>query len=207
MSTTLPAITAQSIDAIVVGASVGGIEALGQLLPALPAGLQAAVFIVQHLPRDRPSLLVDIFQPGCALAVREPDDKEPVAPGTVYFAPPDYHLLVDRASVERGRAADEPPLLLLSADDPVLFARPAIDVLFESAADLYGPRALGIVLSGANADGADGLRAIHAAGGIAVVQDPQEAPASLMPLSALQRCPAAHVLTLAQIRALLAGLS
>lgn len=189
------AIDIAGIDAVVVGASVGGVEALGQLLSALPAAARAAVFVVQHLPRDRPSLLVEIFQPICALSVREAEDKEPVAPGSVYFAPPDYHLLVDGG-----------PTLLLSVDDPVLFARPAIDVLFESAADLYGPRLLGIVLTGANADGAAGLHAVRDAGGIAVVQDPEEAQAALMPQSALQRTPEAHVLPIAQIRELLARL-
>lgn len=180
------------IDGIVIGASVGGVEALSQLLPALPAKLSAAVFVVLHLPRDRPSLLVDIFKNACALPVREAEDKEPVAPGTIYFAPPDYHLLVDKG-----------PSLLLSADDPVHFARPSIDVLFESAADLYGPRLLGIVLTGANADGAAGHKAVHDAGGITIVQDPATALAALMPYSALQQSPADFVLSLEQIRALL----
>lgn len=187
-------------DAVVIGASVGGIEALGRLLPALPAGLRVPVFVVQHLPRDRPSLLVEIFQAGCSLPLREADDKEPVVAGTVYFAPPDYHLLVDRAR-------DGSAVLLLSADDPVLFARPAIDVLFESAADVYGPRLLGVVLSGANADGAAGLRAVCDAGGVVVVQDPDEAPAASMPQAALERCPDARVLGLTPLCDLFAGLS
>jgi two-component system chemotaxis response regulator CheB len=94
------------IDGIVIGASAGGVEALSTILPALPIGLRAAVFVVLHLPRERPSLLVDIFQPKCALHVREARDKEPVEPGTIYFAPPDYHILLDRG-----------PQLALSADD------------------------------------------------------------------------------------------
>jgi two-component system chemotaxis response regulator CheB len=126
------------------------------------------------------------------LPVREAQDKEPVVPGTVYFAPPDYHLLVDKG-----------PLLMLSVDDPVHYARPSIDVLFESAEDIFGERLLGIILSGANEDGAAGLRAIHAAGGIAVVQQPQGAYATLMPEAALLSTPQAKVLTLTEIADLL----
>ncbi|WP_028080239.1 chemotaxis protein CheB [Solimonas soli] len=183
------------IDAVVIGASAGGIEALGLLLPALPAQLRAPVLIVQHIPRDRPSLLVDIFAPRCARPVREADDKEPVAPGTVYFAPPDYHLLVDRG-----------PQLALSADELVHFSRPSIDVLFESAADAYGAHLLGIILSGANDDGAAGLAAVHRAGGMAVVQDPRGAQAETMPAAALQRTAAALVMSLEAIRDLLHAL-
>ncbi|CAN5277454.1 chemotaxis protein CheB [soil metagenome] len=168
-------------QAIVIGASAGGVEALSVLLPALPAGLNAAVFIVLHLPRDKPSLLVEIFAPKCALRVREAEDKEPVQPRTVYFAPPDYHLLIDKGSF------DKTPCLALSADEPVHYSRPSIDVLFESAADVYGAGLLGIVLTGANQDGAAGLNAVHRAGGKAVVQDPASAQAPLMPESALRK--------------------
>jgi two-component system chemotaxis response regulator CheB len=176
------------IDAIAIGASAGGIEALTVLLPALPRGSLAAVFVVLHLPRERNSLLVEIFRPRCAVDVREAEDKEPVAPGSVYFAPPDYHLLLDKG-----------PRLALSVDEPVMFSRPSIDVLLESAADLYGPRLLGIVLSGANGDGAIGLKKVHAAGGLAWVQDPEEAKASLMPESALKQVPDSHVLSLTEM--------
>ena len=180
------------IDGIVIGASAGGVEALIALLPAFPAGLRAAVFIVLHLPRDRPSLLVDIFEPRCALPVREAQDKESVEPGVVYFAPPDYHLLLDQG-----------PQLALSVDEPVNFSRPSIDVLFESAADVYGERLLGIILSGANQDGAAGLEAVYRAGGVTLVQQPENAPAPLMPESALKRCPVDFVLSLDQIASLM----
>lgn len=182
-------------DAIVIGASAGGVEALSVLLPALPAGLQAGVFIVLHLPRDKPSLLIEIFRHKCALRVQEADDKEPVQPGTVYFAPPDYHLLVDKG------AFDKSPCLALSADEPVHYSRPSIDVLFESAADVYGTGLLGIVLTGANQDGAAGLNAVHRAGGMAVVQDPASALAPLMPESALRRTQADFTGTLGDIAA------
>jgi two-component system chemotaxis response regulator CheB len=180
------------IDAIVIGASAGGVEALLTLLPALSAALSVPVFIVLHLPRDRPSLLADIFMRKCAVPVREAQDKEPVRPGTVYFAPPDYHLLIDAG-----------PQLCLSADELVHYSRPSIDVLFESAAEIYGPRLLGIILTGANQDGAEGLAAVHAAGGITIVQQPHSAQVKQMVVSALDRNPASFVLDLAGISALL----
>lgn len=189
---TLPTPLRDHIDAIAIGASMGGVEALSRLLPALTADAAVAVFVVLHLPRDRPSLLVDIFAPLCALSVHEGEDKAPVLPGNIYFAPPDYHLLVDKG-----------PSLLLSVDDPVYFARPSIDVLLESAADVYGPRMLGIILTGANADGADGLRAVHEAGGLTIVQDPQAAAASMMPEAARQGHTVNAVLSLDEISDLL----
>ena len=176
------------IDAVVIGASAGGVEALSVLLPALAPGLSPPVFIVVHLPRNPPSVLAEIFTRKCAVPVREAEDKEPVSAGTVYFAPNNYHLLVDRG-----------PQLSLSADDPVHHSRPSIDVLFESAAEVYGARLLGIILSGANEDGALGLAAIHDAGGVTVVQSPQEARAPQMVLSALKLRPADQVLPLNEI--------
>jgi two-component system chemotaxis response regulator CheB len=165
----------RDIQAVVIGASAGGVQALTELLPALPAATSAAVFVVLHLPRDRPSMLPEVFAPKCALEVREAQDKEPVRPGTVYFAPSNYHLLVDAG-----------PALSLSADDLVHHSRPSIDVLFESAAAVYRRRLLGVILTGANEDGAEGLAAVHDAGGTTVVQEPQTAQASAMVLSAMQ---------------------
>jgi two-component system chemotaxis response regulator CheB len=203
------------IEAIVIGASAGGIEALSVLLPALPIGLRAAVFIVLHLPREQPSLLVDLFTPRCRLPVREAQDKEPVAPGTVYFAPPDYHLLLESGHLllDNGHLLlddgllDEGPHLALSADEPVHFSRPSIDVLFESAAEVYGERLLGIILTGASEDGAAGLEAVHRAGGVTVVQQPGSAQASLMVESALRRSPVDRVLSLEEIAGLLRTLA
>jgi two-component system, chemotaxis family, protein-glutamate methylesterase/glutaminase len=187
---------AATIRAVVVGASAGGVDALSQLLPALTPGTSLALFIVVHLPRNRPSLLVEIFKSKCALPIREAEDKEPVAPGTVYFAPPDYHLLLE-----------EGPSLALSTDELVHFSRPSIDVLFESAADVYGKQLLGIILTGANEDGAVGLEAVHAAGGTTVVQQPESAQSAAMVVAALKRVPADHVLTLDDIASLLKSLS
>jgi two-component system chemotaxis response regulator CheB len=189
---TAPRTVNRRIDGVVIGTSAGGVEALSLLLPALPARLRAPVFVVIHLPRDRPSKLVGIFEHKCARPVREAEDKEPVQAGTVYFAPPDYHMLLDKG-----------PQLALSADDVVHFSRPSIDVLFESAADVYGETLLGIVLTGANEDGASGLHAVHLAGGMTVVQDPENAQAPFMAVSALKRTPAALVLSLEQIAGLL----
>jgi two-component system, chemotaxis family, protein-glutamate methylesterase/glutaminase len=181
--------------AVVIGTSAGGVDALSLLLPALPADGQAAVFVVIHLPRERPSLLVDIFGGKCAARVREAQDKEPVEPGTVYFAPPDYHLLID-----------EGPQTALSADELVNFSRPSVDVLFESAADAFGPRLLGIVLTGASQDGTRGLQAVARAGGRAVVQRPDTAQVPIMVEAALSGTPSAAVLSLAEIADLLASL-
>lgn len=182
-------------DAIVIGGSSGAIEVLNLLLPALPAGLRAAVIVLLHLPRDRRSLLVEIFRDRCALPVREAEDQQPILPGHLYFAPPDYHLLVDRG-----------PRLALSIGPLVHFSRPSIDVLFQSAADCYGAGLLGILLSGANEDGAQGLAAIHAAGGQAVVQAPDSAAMRAMPDAALALVDTAHVLPPAAIATLLARL-
>lgn len=183
------------IEAIVIGASAGGVEALGLILPSLPAKFRPAVLIVLHLPRERPSLLVEIYEKRCALPIREADDKEPIEPGTIYFAPPDYHMLV-----ERNRQ------IALSTEEPVHFSRPSVDVLFESAADAFGSRLLGVILTGANEDGASGLHAIHRAGGVTVVQQPDSAKVPLMVVSALQRNPADFVLSLPEIAELLKGL-
>lgn len=163
------------IEGVVIGASAGGVQALSELLPAFPQGTAAAIFVVLHLPRDRPSLLTEVFSRKCALEVREAQDKEPVTPGTVYLAPSNYHLLVD-----------EGPQLALSADELVHHSRPSIDVLFESAADVYRNHLLGVLLTGANEDGAEGLAAVHDAGGITVVQEPQTAQVSTMVRCAMQ---------------------
>jgi len=182
-------------EAIVIGGSSGAIDALNTLLPALPADLDAAVIVVLHLVRDRRSLLVDIFRERCALTVQEAEDQLPIRPGHLYFAPPDYHLLVDQG-----------PRLALSVGEPVHFSRPSIDVLFESAADGYGEKLLGVLLSGANGDGAAGLAAIHAAGGRTVVQAPSSAAMPVMPQAALARQPAHEVLTPGEIATLFAQL-
>lgn len=183
----------RDIDAVAIGASAGGVEVLSALLSALPASCRASFFIVLHIPRERPSLLADVFGAKCVLPVREAEDKEPVQPGTVYFAPPDYHLLLDRG-----------PVLALSSDEPVHFSRPSIDVLFDSAADIYGERLLGLILTGANQDGAEGLTAVGRAGGRTVVQEPSGAAVPFLPEAALREGPVDFVLSLAQLQDLFA---
>lgn len=174
--------------AVAIGTSAGGVEALSAVLPALPRTFPAAVFVVIHLPRDKPSLLAEIFAARCQVEVREAQDKEPVQPGVVYFAPPDYHLLVD-----------EGPALALSVDDPVLFSRPSIDVLFQSAAEVYGAELAGVVLTGGNEDGCTGLQAIAKEGGACIVQDPETAQAAYMPRASRDKVPSARVLPLERI--------
>jgi two-component system chemotaxis response regulator CheB len=171
-------------QAIVVGGSSGGINALAHILPSLRKTLSAGVLIVLHLPRDRRSMLVDIFRQRCELKLQEASDKDDIAAGAVYFAPPDYHMLVEGGSS-----------IGLSVDPPVHFSRPSIDVLFESAADRYGESLVGILLSGANEDGAHGLQTIAEAGGLTIVQDPASAPMPTMPLAALTRIQPDHVLS------------
>jgi two-component system chemotaxis response regulator CheB len=181
------------VSAVVVGASAGGIEALGVLLPALDARCRASVLIVMHMPRQRPSLLTEIFAPRCALPVRQAEDKLPLGDGGVYFAPPDYHLLVERH--EDGIS------LCLSVDEPVHYSRPSIDVLFESAAECWGQRLLGVVLSGANDDGAAGIAAVARAGGMTIAQDPDEAMAATLPAAAVRTGMVHRVLKLDAIAA------
>jgi two-component system chemotaxis response regulator CheB len=174
--------------AVVIGASAGAVEALSTLLPGLPASYGLPIVIVVHIPPDKKSALVELFQRRCAMQVREAEDKEPISRATIYFAPPDYHLLIE---VDRS--------LSLSSDEPVLFSRPSIDVLFESAADAYGADLIAIVLTGANNDGAKGLRAVTDAGGEAIIQNPDDAFATAMPLAAMAECPKARILSLSEI--------
>lgn len=191
-----PEALARNLDAVVVGASAGGVEALSVLLPTLPANCRVSFLIVLHIPRERPSLLPEVFTTHCALPIREAEDKEPVQPGTVYFAPPDYHLLVDRG-----------PTLALSGDEPVHFSRPSIDVLFESAADIYAERLMGLILTGSNHDGADGLAAVGRAGGRTVVQRPDTAAVPILPEAALRQGSVDAVFSLEQLQELFSRMS
>jgi two-component system chemotaxis response regulator CheB len=176
---------------IVIGASAGGVEALLPLLPRMGPH-SPPVAIVVHLPRDRPSLLAGVFGSRCAVPVREAVDKSPLQPGSITFAPPDYHLLLERDAT-----------VSLSIDEPVKYSRPSIDVLFESAASAFGPRALGVLLTGASEDGAAGAAALRRRGARVVVQDPREASADIMPRAALAAVPDAYVASLGAIGALL----
>ena len=175
-------------SAIVMGASAGAVDALSTILPALPRDYPFPIMVVVHLPPRHESRLAELLQAKCELKIVEAQDKEPIQAGVVYLAPPDYHLLVEQDL-----------RLSLSSEEPVHHSRPSIDVLFETAADAYHERLTGVILSGANWDGAAGLRKIFEAGGTALVQRPELAYASRMPQSAIEACPAAEVLTSEEI--------
>lgn len=186
------ALRRRPIDAVVIGTSAGGLAALSVLVAGLPRRFRLPLLVVQHVPPIGPTQLVEIFRRKTELAVQEASDKAPVRGGTLYFAAPGYHLLV------------EPDLSLsLSQDDAMHFSRPSIDVLFESAADAWGERLAGILLTGANEDGAAGLEAIAQAGGLTIVQDPDEAEVVTMPRAALQRFAPDFILPLRDIHRLL----
>jgi two-component system chemotaxis response regulator CheB len=173
---------------VAVGASWGGLAAVGRLLGGLPATFGAAVVVVQHRdPAGEAGMLAELLARRTALAVVEAEDGTELAPGRVVLAPSGYHLLVQDGHAE------------LSVDEPVHHSRPSIDVLFESVAADRGDLAAGVVLTGANADGADGLRAIAARGGAALVQDPADAERPEMPRAALAAVPGATVLSLAEL--------
>lgn len=175
--------------AVVIGCSTGGLQALDRLLSGLRADLPVPVIVVCHRGQDDDGgLLVDLLARCTRLPVREAEERHAVTPGVVHLAPSGYHLLVE--SDRR---------FMLSADVRVRFVRPSVDVLFESAADVWGSALLAVVLTGANDDGADGLVAVRQRRGHALVQDPAEAEARQMPLAALERAGADEVLTLSGI--------
>lgn len=158
---------------VAIGASLGGFIAVRTVLEGLPRDLGCGVVVAQHRARDPYSKLVELLARTCPLPLVEPDDKAPIEPNHVYLAPSDYHLLV------------EPGALALSVDPPERYARPSIDILFESVADAYGAGAVCVVLTGSNEDGALGAAAIKRAGGKVVVQDPRSAQSPIAPLAAL----------------------
>jgi len=179
-------------EALVIGASAGAVEALNQLLPEVPEAARIPVVVVVHLPPNRPSLLPEVFAPRCLARVREPEDKEPVAAGSIWFAPSNYHLLIE---ADRSFA--------FSTDLPVNFSRPSIDVLFESAADVFREKLCCVVLTGANDDGARGASFVRREGGFVIVQDPQTAEAKPMPTAAISRATPQIVAPLSEIAALI----
>jgi two-component system chemotaxis response regulator CheB len=175
-------------DLVAVGSSWGGLAALHTVLGALPAGFGAPVVVGQHRSaRSDDTVLPLLLSQATGLRVSDAEDKDELVPGVVLLAPADYHMLIERGSVS------------LSCDAPVAFSRPSIDVLFESAADAYGAGVIGVVLTGANADGAAGLAAVRRRGGMAIVQDPEDAERPEMPGAALRAVPDAHVLALEAI--------
>jgi two-component system chemotaxis response regulator CheB len=187
--------TAGTHDLVAIGASWGGLDVLREILRDLPAELDAAVVIAQHRsPESHPTAFRELLGSVTRMRVREAGDKDAIRPGTAYIAAPDYHLLVDGYSVS------------LSTDEPVLYARPSIDVLFETAAESYRDRCIGVVLTGANDDGARGLARVEELGGAAIVQDPATAQRTEMPRAALRATPSARVAAVGEIAPLLVDL-
>jgi two-component system chemotaxis response regulator CheB len=181
----------QATKLVAIGASWGGLDALRTILERLPGGLDAAVVVAQHRsPESHPTAFRDLLRAVTQLHVCEADDKDDLHTGTVYVAAPNYHLLVDHGA------------LALSTEGPVQFARPSIDVLLETAAESYRERCVGVVLTGANDDGARGLARIVELGGSAIVQDPETATRAEMPAAALLAVPGARVASLEEIPAL-----
>ena len=182
-------------DLICIGASWGGLNAVGRVLADIPAEVEQPIVVAQHRHVDaHASALGDLLGLRIDRPVRDVDDKAPIERCTVYLAPPDYHLLVQRGWFS------------LSVDERVQYARPSIDVLFETAADAYGAGVIGVILTGANADGAAGLARIKESGGVAIVQDPAGAERRAMPDAALAATVADAVLPLEEIGAFIYGL-
>ena len=182
------AVSKHSYEAIVIGVSAGGLTALAQILPKFDKGMTLPVMIVQHQRHDSDDFLVRYFDRLCVHSVREVEDKMPVESGTIYFAPVNYHLLVEPDKT-----------LSLSTEARVNYSRPAIDVLFESAAETYTDRLIGIILTGANQDGTHGAARIKELGGLIIVQDPGTAEVETMPMSVIKHVQVDHILALNRI--------
>ena len=184
-----------AFELIVIGTSWGGLQAIEILLSGLPKDFPLAIAIAQHRQRNAGDLLCNLLQRHSVLPVLEVEDKVAIAPGYVYLAPADYHLLV------------EPGNFALSIEAPVLYSRPSIDLLFESAADAYTDRAIGVILTGANKDGSQGLATLKRRGGLAIVQEPSEAESSSMPTAAIAATQVDYILPLTKISSCLINLA
>lgn len=179
----------QNAEIVVMGASLGGLQAIHEVLRTIPADFPVPIAFVQHRGVTHPHTLIRLLRTYTGLRVQEPHDKDPILPGIFYVAPADYHLIV-----ERGEFA-------LSTEKAVSYARPSIDVLFETAADAYGPGVIGVMMTGANHDGAAGAKRIKDRGGRLIVQDPDTAECAVMPRAALELAGADRVLKLEEIGA------
>jgi two-component system, chemotaxis family, protein-glutamate methylesterase/glutaminase len=179
----------------VVGTSWGGLAALRELVSCLPADLPIPVVLVQHRHKHSDGALPQLLQDRTRLRVCEVEDKTPIEPGAIYVAPADYHLLV------------EPDYFTLSVEEPIRYSRPSIDLTFSSAADVFGPKTIGVILTGANADGTAGLKRIAERGGATLVQEPATAESPAMPTSALQAVPSSRTLTIGAIGGAIADLA
>ena len=183
-------------EVIVMGASAGGLNAISSLLEVLPDNYQLPIIIVQHRARDKKDLLEEVLQNKCRITIKQADEKEKIEKGIVYIAPPDYHLLIENDLT-----------FSLSADEYIQFSRPSIDVLFESAAAVYKDKLIGIILTGANSDGANGVIAIKANNGLTIAQNAEEAFSPVMPTAAVKTNAVTHIWTLSEIRDFLLNLN
>jgi two-component system, chemotaxis family, protein-glutamate methylesterase/glutaminase len=188
--------TQMKYTAVVIGVSAGGMNALGKILPALPQDFPLPVIIVQHVSPSSDNYMVRHFNSHSQVTVKEADEKEQISPGVVYFAPPNYHLLIE-----------EDRTFSLSTEGRVNYSRPSVDVLFESALDAYCSGLIGIILTGANNDGSKGLKKIKDCGGLAIVQDPATAEVPAMPEAALKLTRPDHILKLEDIAPMLIKLA
>jgi two-component system chemotaxis response regulator CheB len=185
----------QAYQAIVIGSSAGGLHALSSIFELLPADYPIPIMVVQHRSKDHNALLEEVLQAKCVIKIKQADEKEIISPGCVYIAPPDYHLLVE-----------DNKTFSLSSDPPVHYSRPSVDVLFESAAQVYKKQLIGIVLTGANSDGAEGIIEIRKNGGVTIAQSLLDADFVYMPRAAIQTLQVVHVWTLKEISSYLLNL-
>ena len=183
-------------EAIVIGTSAGGLFALSEIVEALPAGFPLPVIVVQHRSKDERTLLEEVLSPKSKMKIRQADEKESIQNGIIYFAPPDYHLLIERDRT-----------FSLSCDERVNYSRPSIDVLFESAAEVYQNKLIAIILTGANSDGAGGIKTVSKYGGTTIAQDPGSAAYPQMPRAAIETGCVEHILTLEKINDFLLQIS
>ena len=179
-------------EAIVIGVSSGGMNALRYLFSALPADFGMAIIVVQHVSARSDSLWIKLLNDVSNLNIKEADEKEKIEAGNVYIAPSNYHLLIEKDKT-----------FSLTIDERVNYARPSIDVLFESAAEAYKNKLIGIILTGSNSDGTNGIKRIQECGGLAIVQDPKTAEAAYMPTSAIAAIQPDYILSLEDIIKLL----
>jgi len=188
---------ASRFKCIAIGVSAGGMKALPVVLSSLPSDFSVPVIVVQHVSPDSDnSYFVSHLNECIRIKVKEADEKEPIAGGYVYIAPSNYHLFVERNET-----------FSLSVDERVNYSRPSIDVLFESAVDVYKSKLMGIILTGGNNDGAEGLKKIKQCGGLAIVQNPEGAESDAMPRAALAACKVDYVLSLEEIAGFLKEIS
>ena len=175
-------------EAVVIGVSAGGMKALGEILPRLPSDFPLPIIIVQHISPQSDNYMITYFNSLSKITIKEADEKESIVAGHGYFAPPNYHLLIE-----------EDRTFSLSTEERVNYSRPSIDVLFESALDAYCPGLIGIILTGANNDGSKGLKKIKDCGGYAIIQNPETAEVSAMPEAAMKMCKIDQMLKLNEI--------